>query len=153
MVKSPFWMYLTFHAVARRISPRKKILRSGSQASKGFHPLLDPMKSWYWTTALYLKELELINVLPLQLKRHFTIYNNDQDLAEAFMENHAVFHKSFISVYNKLKLNQKRKHAESSNVRDASENSLESDLVEVRFTKFHSKLFLLWRMRLWRKAS
>ena len=77
-----------------------------------------------------------------------TLHYLQQDLAEAFMENHAVFHKSFISVYNKLKLNQKRKHAESSNVCDASENSLESDLVEVRFTKFHSKLFLLWRMRL-----
>ena len=82
-----------------------------------------------------------------------TLHYLQQDLAEAFMENHAVFHKSFISVYNKLKLNQKRKHAESSNVRDASENSLESDLVEVQFTKFHSKLFLLWRTRLWRKAS
>ena len=61
----------------------------------------DPMESWYWTVSLYLKDFEQINVLPPQLKRLYTIYNSDQDLAKAFIENHAVFHKSFVSVYNK----------------------------------------------------
>ena len=45
-VKSPFWMYLNFHAVARRISPRKKILHSGSHTSKGFQPLFQVLIQW-----------------------------------------------------------------------------------------------------------
>ena len=77
------------------------------------------MKSSYWTTALHLKKFEQVNVLPPQMKRRCTIYNNDQDLAEVFIENHAVCHISYVSVYNKQKLSQKRKHAESFNVRDA----------------------------------
>ena len=89
------------------------------------------MKSSYWT-ALYLKEFEEINVLPPQLKRRCAINNNDQDLAEAFIENHAVLQKSCVSVSNKQKLNRKRKHAKSFNVRDAPENSSESDPIEVR---------------------
>ena len=84
---------------------------------------------------MYLKGSEQINVLPPYVKRHCTIYNNDQGLTEAFMENHAVFHKSFISVYNTYKLNGKQKHAGSFNVRDASENSSESDPVEVRVNR------------------
>ena len=84
---------------------------------------------------MYLKESEQINVLPLHVKRRCTIYKNDQDLAEAFMENHAVFQKSFVSAYNTQKLNGKQKHAESCNVRDASENSSESDPVEVRVNR------------------
>ena len=84
---------------------------------------------------MYLKEFEQINVLPLQLKRRSTIYNNDQDPAEAFIENHAVFHKSCVSVYNKQKLNRKRKHAESFDIRDAPENSSESDPIEVRVNR------------------
>ena len=32
-------MYLSFPAVTRRISPRKKILHSGRHARKGFQPL------------------------------------------------------------------------------------------------------------------
>ena len=81
------------------------------------------MKSSYWTTTLYLKEFEQINVLAPQLKRRCTTYDNDQDLAKAFIENHEVFHKSCVTVYNKQKLNQKWKHAESLNVCDAPENS------------------------------
>ena len=100
----------------------------------------DPMKSSYWTTALCLKEFEQINVLPQKLKRRCTNYNNDQDLAEAFIENHAVFHKSCVTVYNKQKLNRKRKHAESLNVCDAPENSSESNAIEVRVS--HSNVGL-----------
>ena len=130
-------MYLTIHAVARRISPRKKIFRSGTIIStiiSGF----DPMKNLKETTTLYLKEFEQINVLPPQLKRRCTIYNNDQDLVEAFIENQVVFHKSCVSVYNKYKLNRKQKHAKSFNVRDAPENSSESDPIEVRVS--HSNI-------------
>ena len=59
------------------------------------------MKNSKDATALYLKEFEQINVLPLRLKQCCTIYNNDQNLAEAFIENHVVFRKSCVSVYNK----------------------------------------------------
>ena len=59
------------------------------------------------------------------------MYKNDQSLAKAFKENHAVFNKSCASVYNKQKLNRKRKHTESLNVRNAPENSFESDPIEV----------------------
>ena len=79
------------------------------------------MKSSYWTTRSYLKEFKQINVLSLQLKWCCTIYNNDQDLAEAFIENHEV--------------NQKRKHAELLNVCDAPENSFETDPIEVRVSR------------------
>ena len=92
------------------------------------------MKSSYWTTALYMKKVEQMNVLPPQLKRRCAICNNDQDLVEAFIENQEVFHKSCVSVYNKQKLNRKRKHAELLNVRDAPENSSESDPIKVRVT-------------------
>ena len=54
----------------------------------------NPVKSSQQATALDLKEFEQINALPRQLKRGYTIYNNDQDQAKAFIENHAVFHKS-----------------------------------------------------------
>ena len=93
------------------------------------------MKSSYWTTALYLKQFGQINVLPPQLKRRCTIYKNSQDLVQAFIENHAVFHKSCVSVYNRQKLKRKRKHAESFNVRDAPENSSGSDPIEVRVNR------------------
>ena len=46
------------------------------------------MKSSSWTTALHLKKFEQVNVLPPQLKRRCPIYNNDQDLAKVFIENH-----------------------------------------------------------------
>ena len=59
------------------------------------------MKNLKETATLYLKEFEQINVLPPQLKRRCTIYNNDQDLVEAFIENQVVFRKSCVSVYNK----------------------------------------------------
>ena len=93
------------------------------------------MKSSYRTTPLYLRELEQINVLPPQLKRRYTIYKNDHDLAEAFIENYAVFHKFYVSVYNKQKLNQKRKHAKSFYLCDAPENCSESDPSEVQVNR------------------
>ena len=46
-----------------------------------------------------------------------------------------MFHKSCVSVHNKQKLNQKRKHAESFNVRDASENCSWSYPIEVRVNR------------------
>ena len=90
------------------------------------------MESSYWTTVLYLKEFEQIKMLPPQLRRRCTIYKNGEDLAEVFIENHVVFHKSCVSVYDKQKLNRKLKHAESFNVFDAPENPSESDPIEVR---------------------
>ena len=81
-----------------------------------------------------MKKVEQMNVLPPQLKRRCAICNNHQDLVEAFIENQEVFHKSCVSVYNKQKLNRKRKHAELLNVRDAPENSSESDPIKVRVT-------------------
>ena len=42
------------------------------------------------------------------MKRRCTIYNIDQELAEAFIENPAVFHKSFASVFNKRELNRNK---------------------------------------------
>ena len=59
------------------------------------------MKNLKETSTLYLKEFEQINVLPPQLKRRCTIYNNAQDLVEVFIENQVVFRKSCVSVYNK----------------------------------------------------
>ena len=61
--------------------------------------------------------------------------HNDHDLAEAFIENYAVFHKFYVSVYNKQKLNQKRKHAKSFYLCDAPENSSESDPTEVQVNR------------------
>ena len=79
-------------------------------------------------------------MLPPQLKRRCIINNNDQDLTEAFIENHAVFQKPCLSVYNEQKLNRKRKHVESFNVRDAPENSCVSDPIEVRVNCCNVKL-------------
>ena len=64
----------------------------------------DPTKCSYQTTALYLKEFEQTNALPPQLKRRCAMYKDDKDLSEAFIENHALFHKSCVSTYNKQKL-------------------------------------------------
>ena len=93
------------------------------------------MKNLKETATFYLKEFEQINVLPPQLKRRCTIYNNDQDLVEVFIENQVVFRKSCVSVYNKQKLNRKQEHAKSFNVRDAPENSSESDPIEGRVNR------------------
>ena len=119
MVKSPFWIYLTFHAAARRISSSKKILRSGSHASKGFQPLFQVLIQWKVRTNKRVTSATE------------TTLHNDQDLAEAFIENHTVFHKSCVTVYNKQKLNRKRKHAGSFNVRDAPETLL--SLIQLKF--------------------
>ena len=93
------------------------------------------MKSSYWTTALYLKELEQINMLPPQLKRCCTIYHNKKDIAEVFIESHSVFHKSCVSVHNKQKMYRKQKHAESFNICDAPENSSESDPIDLQVNR------------------
>ena len=100
----------------------------------------DPTKCSYQTTALYLKEFEQMNALPPQLKRRCAMYKDDKDLSEAFIENHALFHKSCVSTYNKQKLSRKRKHAESLGVSDEPQTSFEPDAVEVRINRSNANL-------------
>ena len=45
------------------------------------------MKSSYWTTALHLKKFELVNVLPPQMKRRCTIYNENTLNLSMFVMN------------------------------------------------------------------
>ena len=49
------------------------------------------------------------------------MFEDSKELSEAFLENHALFHKSCVSTYNKTKLGRKRKYVESFAARDDDE--------------------------------
>eukprot|EP00794_Sanderia_malayensis_P004251 gene4251-4816_t len=87
----------------------------------------NPNKNTYHTTAGYLKEFETLNALPAQLLRRCASYENKESFADAMLQNNAVFHKSCVSLYNKQKLNRKRKYQESLNEKQGEEELRNKD--------------------------
>ena len=69
----------------------------------------NPEKSSYYSTAENLKNFLEINELPSALQKIVGQYEFSTDLAMAFVDNKAVFHKSCLSMYDKQKLSRKRK--------------------------------------------
>ena len=66
-------------------------------------------KSSYYSTAQKLKDFQDINELPPFLRNHVEHYESANTLALDFIQNKAVFHKNYVSNYNKQKYDRKLK--------------------------------------------
>ena len=69
----------------------------------------DPQKNMYHTIAKNLLEFREMDALPTALKKRLT---PPEELSKLLMEKRAAFHKSCTGIYNKQKLERKRKSYE-----------------------------------------
>ena len=76
------------------------------------------------------------------------MFTDSKQLSEAFLENHALFHKSCVSAYNKQKLNRKRKHFEAFGATDdePQQTLSESDGAGIRSTEVIQTCKILLRL-------
>ena len=75
-----------------------------------------------------MKEFEKIDCLPLNLRRFCEKFNTSEDLYE-MLDNEAVLHKSCSLLYNKEKLNRKRKSYEKPSQNKSA--NIDDDTLEV----------------------
>ena len=70
------------------------------------------------------------------------MFTDSKQLSEAFLENHALFHKSCVSAYNKQKFNRKRKHFEAFCATDdePQQTLSESDGAGIRINRSNTNL-------------
>ena len=69
----------------------------------------NPEKSSYHSTAALLKKFQEINELPSLLQRRIEQYDMDNELASAFIDNKAIFHKKCLLKFSQLKYDRKVK--------------------------------------------
>ena len=96
------------------------------------------------TLSKNLKEFEKIDCLPLNLRRFCEKFNTSEDLYE-MLDNEAVLHKSCSLLYNKEKLNRKRKSYEKksqSKSANIDDNTLEIAEKRLMRTSIIQKLFI-----------
>ena len=83
----------------------------------------DPTKSSYYSTAENLKKHQEINGFFEGLRKRIESFESYADLACEFVNRKATFHKSCISMYDKQKLNRKRKRNEAEESSGEAEES------------------------------
>ena len=93
----------------------------------------DPQKNMYHTIGKNLFEFREMDVLPTALKKRLALLSSPEELSKLLMDKRAGFHKSCTGMYNKQKLERKRKSYEkqsrkmtrlSTSLKNFSENCL-----------------------------
>ena len=97
----------------------------------------DTEKSSFHTTAEHLNRFLSFDGLPNALNRRCWALQNMLTLAEVFLENKTLFHKSCIAVYNKQELSRKRKLKE--NESDDKSGSCNMNLEDEKRVKTHER--------------
>ena len=72
----------------------------------------DPQKNMYHTIAKNLFEFREMDALPTALKKRLASLSSPEELSKLLMDKRAGFHKSCTGMYNKQKLERKRKSYE-----------------------------------------
>ena len=70
---------------------------------------LDPQKNMYHTIAKIFFEYREMDALPTALKKRLASLSSPEELSKFLMDKTAGFHKSCTGMYNKQKLERKRK--------------------------------------------
>ena len=101
----------------------------------------DPQKNMYDTIAKNLLEFREMDALPTAPKKRLVLLSPPEKFSNLLMDKRTGFHKSCTVMYNKQKLERKRKNQKTKHQNRWSQQ--ENDKTEYLAKKLFGKLFLL----------